>query len=570
MKRFLIALLAGARLAAADGSTAVGDPVLEPATTTCLAVRWIVGGDDDGDARVALAWRAKGAADWRDGADLWRVGKGHHVASQAAGGGATLPVPEDARLFAGSVLWLQPGTDYELRVQLIDADGGGAERIIPARTTIEPIAAADARLRYVAPGDGGGSGEDHDPWKGLPAALARVKPGDVLLLQKGVYPPVEIAISGEPGKPIILRGLTGAVIDGAGAGRVISATGIHDVWFEDLELRNGEYGIVAHESTRLVVRGCHLHGVAYGVTATRDRQTDGFFIADNLLEGPSTWPRTKGIEGARGIQISGEGHEVCYNRVRGFADAINTFQDGRCSAIDFHHNDVSELTDDGIELDFSQRNVRCFQNRLTNVYQGISLQPIFGGPVYVLRNLLVNVPVEPFKLHNGPSGAIIMHNTVIKKGSPFGVYGEVAIRRCVSRNNLFIGFGEDRYATSFDMAMEDCDFDYDGFGGGPWGNFCKWNKVKYPTLEAMREAPIHHHSLVVDPKTTFAAPLAAVTDENAQRAIGDDVALAADATAIDAGLALPGINDGFAGKAPDLGAYEFSVAAPHYGPRPKK
>ncbi|MBA3845951.1 MAG: right-handed parallel beta-helix repeat-containing protein [Planctomycetes bacterium] len=566
MRNALIASVLATRLIAADGCEPLGEPVLEPATTTCLGVHWIVRGDDDGDARVAVAWREKGGKEWHDGADLWRVGKGHHV----AGKGQALAVPDDARLFAGSVLWLQPGADYELRLNLIDSDGGGGERTIAARTAVEPLAAKDARLRYVKPGDGGGSGEDHDPWKGLPAALAALTPGDVLLMQKGVYPPVEIAISGEPGKPIILRGLTGAVIDGGGAARVISATGIHDVWFEDLELRHGEYAIVAHESARIVMRGCHLHGVDYGLTATRDKGTEGFFIADNLIEGPSTWPRTKGIEGARGIQLAGVGHEVCYNRVRAFADAINTFQDGRCSAIDFHHNDVSELTDDGIELDYSQRNVRCFENRLTNVFQGISLQPIYGGPVYVLRNVLVNVPVEPFKLHNEPSGALIMHNTVIKKGSPFGVYGEPPIRNCVTRNNLFIGYGPDRYGTSFDMPMQDCDFDYDGFGGGPWANFCKWNGTKYPTLAAMSESPIHHHSLVVDPQTTFATPIAAVTDENVQRAIGEDVALAADATAVDAGLALPGINDGFAGKAPDLGACELGVAAPHYGPRPKK
>ena len=39
--------------------------------------------------------------------------------------------------------------------------------------------------------------------------------------------------------------------------------------------------------------------------------------------------------------------------------------------------------------------------------------------------------------------------------------------------------------------------------------------------------------------------------------------------AIDAGQPLPGVNDGFAGKAPDLGAYEAGAPLPHYGPRPK-
>ena len=37
--------------------------------------------------------------------------------------------------------------------------------------------------------------------------------------------------------------------------------------------------------------------------------------------------------------------------------------------------------------------------------------------------------------------------------------------------------------------------------------------------------------------------------------------------AVDAGLVLPTVNDGFAGKAPDLGALESGRPEPHYGPR---
>jgi hypothetical protein len=36
---------------------------------------------------------------------------------------------------------------------------------------------------------------------------------------------------------------------------------------------------------------------------------------------------------------------------------------------------------------------------------------------------------------------------------------------------------------------------------------------------------------------------------------------------VDAGFRLPNVNDGFAGRAPDLGAYEVGQAAPIYGPR---
>jgi hypothetical protein len=36
---------------------------------------------------------------------------------------------------------------------------------------------------------------------------------------------------------------------------------------------------------------------------------------------------------------------------------------------------------------------------------------------------------------------------------------------------------------------------------------------------------------------------------------------------VDAGVRLPNVNDGFTGKAPDLGAYEVGEPVPHYGPR---
>ena len=38
--------------------------------------------------------------------------------------------------------------------------------------------------------------------------------------------------------------------------------------------------------------------------------------------------------------------------------------------------------------------------------------------------------------------------------------------------------------------------------------------------------------------------------------------------AVDRGVPLPNVNDGFAGRAPDLGALETGRPLPHYGPRP--
>ena len=48
-----------------------------------------------------------------------------------------------------------------------------------------------------------------------------------------------------------------------------------------------------------------------------------------------------------------------------------------------------------------------------------------------------------------------------------------------------------------------------------------------------------------------------------------DLRIRPDSKAVDAGIPLPGLNDGFAGKAPDLGCVEAGQPAPVYGPRPR-
>jgi hypothetical protein len=475
------------------------------------------------------------------------------------------------------VLLLEPGTPYELKLTLNDPDGGSVSRILKSHTRSEPRISQQARRRYVVPGRGGGSGTERDPFKGLQSAQKAAAPGDLFLLGDGVYEGTwSINRSGRQGQPIVWRSQDKgkAIIDGQGSAdqrpsQAIAASGSHDVWFEDLTIRNAIYALVFHDSARIVIRHCHILHVDYGLTAIRDTNVsmDDHFIADNVIEGPSTWPRTKGIENARGIQISGQGHVVCYNRVRGFADAIDTFPSPRCAAIDVHNNDLSDLTDDGIEMDYSERNTRCFHNRLTNVFQGISMQPVYGGPVYVFRNVMYNVVAEPFKLHNSPSGCIIVHNTSVKKGIPTQLYTSEPVRHSVSRNNLYVGTAG-RYGMEFTAPMTACDFDYDGFAGGPFEVFLRWNGTRYASLgEVKRRAPVLRHAVLLDASTLFATGVLPPQDSARALSSAPDLRLSPRSRAIDAGQALPGLKDGYRGSRPDLGAYELGDELPHYGPR---
>jgi hypothetical protein len=179
---------------------------------------------------------------------------------------------------------------------------------------------------------------------------------------------------------------------------------------------------------------------------------------------------------------------------------------------------------------------------------------------------MYNVAVEPFKLHNNPSGCIILHNTVVKHGTPALLSTPETVRHTLSRNNLYVGTA-DRYGMDFLARMIDCDFDYDGFAGGPFQIFLRWNGVRYDTLdEVKKRGPVLKHAWLLEARSLFASgarPPADVT----QARTAPDLRLAPRSKALDAGVVLPGLNDGYHGSRPDLGAYELGDETPAYGPR---
>jgi hypothetical protein len=568
-------LTAGAALA--DLSVRPGKLVVEAPTLLCLGVRWYVSGDENGSATVRISYRRKGEREWRQGLPLFRVGTGPDSSEGEArleGGDRDLwPFPL-GNLFAGSIFDLRPGTEYQVKLALSDPDGGAATRIVQARTRVVPTAPRPTRALHVVPGEGGGAGTESDPLRGIAAANAIARPGDQFLIHAGSYPGTFLTDkSGSPGVPIVWQGAGDGevVLDARGEHRGISANQVRHVFFVDLSIRDAQYGLVAHGASNLVVQRCHFDGNEYGIAATRnDPVMRDFYIADNVFEGPSTWPRTKGIENARAIQISGEGHAVCHNRISGFGDGIDIMGSPPGRAIDFYNNDISECTDDAIELDYGQSNVRAFRNRITNCFEGISTQPLYGGPAYIFRNAMYNLEYTPFKMHNNPSGALYLHNTVVKSGMPWPLFTSAEVRNALSRNNLFIGT-QAEYAMEFTAPMVHCDFDYDGFGGGPFTTFAKWNDARYATLDDLRmHSGIEQHAMLVDPAGAFASGVIPPEDFRQQFPLQvNDLRLAAGSAAVDAGVALPNINDRYRGKKPDLGAYECGEEYPWYGPRPK-
>jgi hypothetical protein len=92
----------------------------------------------------------------------------------------------------------------------------------------------------------------------------------------------------------------------------------------------------------------------------------------------------------------------------------------------------------------------------------------------------------------------------------------------------------------------------------------------FPTLKAYAKATGQdRHSRLVDYDVFVNAPKPDFTDPTRVVAVDSvDLRLRQGSAAIDAGIELPNITDGYRGRAPDLGAYEYGEPLPHYGPRP--
>jgi hypothetical protein len=219
-------------------------------------------------------------------------------------------------------------------------------------------------------------------------------------------------------------------------------------------------------------------------------------------------------------------------------------------------------------------NVRVYQNRISKSFMGISSQPSLGGPAYFIRNVMYDIVYQGFKLQRSSVGDVGMHNTVIKSGDAFAVYTSDVFSRALFRNNLFLG-GPGGVYNGYDSGGGDvihlpsadasCSFDYDGFGSIGTGAFAgRIGDATFSSVAEMQSLTTEAHGIEVD-LGVFAAAIAYPGDPFAALA-APSFALSASGAAVDKGTPLANVNDGFAGKAPDLGAIEAGQGEPVYGP----
>jgi hypothetical protein len=369
-------------LSRAQNKTTAGQFLIDRPTLVSLGFEWKISGDDNRNARVEVTYRKKGERKWRTALPLLRLehesvpggtprdGKGHYF---------TYVAPN---MFAGSVLNLDPDTEYECRFVLSDPDGvkGKAEQIVTVHTRKEPEPATGGHVYHVYPF--GYKGPKQEPaFTGLLAAYymgadesdhsnvmpPRVQPGDIILVHAGVYKdnrfvysgfdrtiaaygtPFDgtyyLTQSGTAHKPIVMKsaGDGEVIFDGDGCQNLFNLMAANYNYFEGITVRNTNVAFLLGiknitGSSGFTLKHSRIEDVGRAVQDDWSGSKD-FYIADNVFIGrhnpeklqswftPAVWAKFPGypalITSEYAVKIYGQGHVVAYNYAANWHDGID-------------------------------------------------------------------------------------------------------------------------------------------------------------------------------------------------------------------------------------------------------
>jgi hypothetical protein len=424
--------------------------------------------------------------------------------------------------------------------------------------------------------------------------------------------------SGTPDKPIVIKaaGDGEVVFDGDGNDNLFNLMGGNYNYFEGITVRSTnvafKLGIKSIAgSSGFTLKHSRVYDVGRVVEAGWSGSKD-FYIADNVLIGrheprrllgwmnPDVWGKFPGfpalITSEYAIKVYGQGHVIAHNYIANWHDGvdIDTYGDPDGTpeelrdrvpvSIDIYGNDILNIADNCIEADGGAHNIRVFANRCFDSAGGaFSAQPIFGGPVYFFRNLAYAGTTGGYlKLIDTPSGVLVYQNTVVGVGRSrfFGPASNVQLR-----NNLILADGWAPTVLTLLTFTNYSSSDYNGVRPNPDAQYSyEWDSPQfgvaadytsklvmrqYKTLqEYVAATGQDKHSVLIDFDTFANVKLPDKSQPQHLYVPEDfDFRLRPGSPAIDAGVQLPTITDGFTGKAPDLGAYELGKPVPHYGPR---
>ena len=352
--------------------------------------------------------------------------------------------------------------------------------------------------------------------------------------------------------------------------------GLSHVRIENIEIRHfgsGSYGkgIYIRYSSDITVRNCQIHGFESAGIWIKGGERN--LIEDNEIWDTSIfnwpWEYNKGSSAENnGIVFTneiGQGNVVRRNIIHGTFNGVGPCgssapPSGITNETDLHDNILYEHTDDGFEPEGYCANVRIWNNFLKDVHMAFAVAPAAPGPTYIVRNVGYRFgntrtsqqdgyTASALKINSGystPIGPLYLYHNTFETDAPntdaIALLNPGNSTFIMARNNVMAGT---RYAL-YKVNPVILDWNWDDLYTTDMTRFVYWQGTRYSILNNFQAGTGQElQGLSVEPR--FVNPA------------GGDFRLAAGSALIDRGVVLPGINDDYAGNAPDIGAYEYVI-----------
>ena len=515
-------------------------------TFHCLGLYWSPPGGA-ADKAVLVRYRRQGEKEWKEALPM-----------------RYNPIPktdEDLADYRGSIVHLTPATTYDVQLTL----AGTATTVNLTATTWgedfpvgEMIRVNDNDTPLVITDSG--TPEAWRVYDGRGATIDVRHQHDSCITVNASYVILRgIALKGAGGTNPAPRRTIGAIRIEGGHDIVIEGCDISD-WGR-LNPTSGfgfdyDAAIYSRSTTlkRLIVQRCKLHHPRYDGSTWYEPNYPTHTMGPQCI----TLFNTAGNHVIRYNECSSDLEHMYNDGIGGGSNG--SFQGSPGHDSDIYGNLISHCWDDGLEVEGGSRNVRLWDNYITQCMMMIGNAPASIGPLYIWRNVVAHSQSQPnagggnfLKMGYATSEDLmtgqmyIFHNTIFRSDEWLptgGLGGNRIVKHTMSRNNILHVRSPQNYSASDNKQNTDTDFDYDLYNGRiPQGQ----------ESHGIRGAPIYATGAGLEPAT------------NTGR-----FQLAPDSPGAGAGQPIPNFNDGFAGKSPDIGAHQRGAPPIRYGVNAKQ
>ena len=537
MRSVFLTVLTGCAIFLA-AQTCAAEPYAVP-TFECIGIYYPAA--DSGPCRVQ--YRTVGAADWRRALDLVYDGRDGE--------------------YRGSIVGLEPDTEYDIRLT------AGAKPVsFKCRTLSEAfpvgktttVRSGTSTLNITESGRA-------DAWH-----LVTPRSGTRATVDVGNEADYTAVIDADY---VILRGveLRNAAVHG-----ILIERGRHHIVIEDCHVTF--WGRVGGPRTFGNTGG-------YDSAIYAQREAGHLIIQRNLLDNPrgasNDWD-TGHPSGPQGISLnnSSGGNVIRYNEIvstedHGFNDAIGggsnfSFEGSPNRDSDIYGNIIRSVWDDAIESEGANMNVRIWGNYIHRTFQHVATACTSKGPLYIFRNVFGEsrrTQVNPLggamiktgrRNDYGGGHKFVFHNTALQPGGAYSVFSGHPDTNVVTRNNIFDCPGR---LVSRRTSEGAGDYDYDFFSGSDRGQAREAHGLR-GKMAYIPSYYLEFYPAAVTTKIQWGK----ITLNRGGKEVGiTDPVVTVPNPVIDAGEVIPNFNDGFSGKAPDIGAFEVGRSPLRFGRR---